>query len=47
MSRSRVLLPIALSCLGVVLSVTGILGDELPMILRKAIYICLECIGIG
>ncbi|HHY82155.1 MAG TPA: hypothetical protein GX505_05680 [Clostridiales bacterium] len=47
MSRVRSVLPIALSCLGVVLIAAGILGGELPMILRKAIFICLECIGIG
>lgn len=47
MSRSRAVLPTALSCLGVVLIIVGILSDELPMILRKAIFICLECIGIG
>lgn len=47
MRRCRVLLPIAFSCLGAALVVIGILGDELTMILRKAIYICLECIGIG
>jgi hypothetical protein len=32
---------------GVALIAAGILFGELPIILRKSIYICLECIGIG
>lgn len=47
MSRTRVLLPIALACLGAALIAAGILSTELPAILRRAIFICLECIGIG
>jgi len=47
MIRERASLPIVLLCLGVMLIAAGILSGELSMILRKAIYICLECIGIG
>jgi len=47
MSRARRALPILLICLGAALIVAGILSGELPQVLRKAIYICLECIGIG
>jgi hypothetical protein len=43
----RKTLPIGLVCLGAVLITAGILSGELPVILRKAIMICLECIGIG
>jgi len=43
----RIALPIALMCVGVVLVLLGIFSDEVVVILRKAIYICLECIGIG
>jgi hypothetical protein len=32
---------------GVALILAGILTGELIVILRKAIFICLECIGIG
>ncbi len=33
--------------LGVTMIVLGIVTGELKVILNKAIYICLECIGIG
>ena len=32
---------------GIVLCVMGILRDELTDIMQKAIFVCLECIGIG
>ena len=32
---------------GIVLMFIGIRNGELEAILRKAIFICLECIGIG
>ena len=43
----RAALPVILICVGAAMIVLGILSGELTIILRKAIYICLECIGIG
>ena len=40
-------LQLAIIALGVVLLVIGIQRGELSLILRKAINICFECIGIG
>ncbi len=37
----------AVAVSGVVLFTAGIFRGELAAILQKAIYICLECIGIG
>lgn len=47
MSGARKALPFILVCIGAAMIVLGILSGELIVILRKAIYICLECIGIG
>jgi hypothetical protein len=33
--------------LGIALTVLGILRGELTEIMRKAVFVCLECIGIG
>jgi len=44
---ARIALPIALMFVGAAMVVLGIFGGEITVILRKAIYICLECIGIG
>ena len=43
----RTALPVILICIGTGMIVLGILSGELTVILRKAIYICLECIGVG
>ena len=43
----RKTLQIVLICGGAVMIALGIIFSELPVILSKAIYICLECIGIG
>jgi hypothetical protein len=43
----RTALQAVLISIGVALVVAGILTGELAVILRKAIFICLECIGIG
>ena len=40
-------LPFILMGVGAIMIVAGIWSGELTVILRKAIYICLECIGIG
>ena len=48
MTRARrTAVPVILICVGAGMIVLGILSGELTVILRKAIYICLECIGIG
>lgn len=47
MSRARRPLQAVLLIGGVMLIAAGILSGELPVLLRKAVFICLECIGIG
>ena len=41
------LLQVLLIATGVLALVVGIYRDEVRTVLMKAIYICLECIGIG
>jgi len=43
----RTALQAVLIALGAAMIVLGILSGELTAIFHKAIYICLECIGIG
>jgi hypothetical protein len=43
----RAAIPIVLIGIGAVMIVLGIFSGEVSVILRRAIYICLECIGIG
>lgn len=38
---------IYLAALGLVMMGLGILRGEMPVVLQKAINICMECIGIG
>ena len=48
MSRARsAALPIVLLSLGAAMILLGIFSGEAAVVLRKAILICLECIGIG
>ncbi len=48
MNRTRhAAIPVILVCVGAAMILLGIFSGELGVILRKAIYICLECIGIG
>ena len=43
----RLALQLSLIGAGALLIVVGILTGDLVVVLQKAIYICLECIGIG
>lgn len=45
--NSRIPLQIMLVLTGVICLWAGIQRQEVRIVLRKAIYICLECIGIG
>lgn len=40
-------LPFILLGVGAVFLVLGIYGDEVKIVLTRAVNICLECIGIG
>ena len=46
-SNKRLTIQITMITAGVGALVLGIYFDEVRTILTKAIYICLECIGIG
>jgi hypothetical protein len=43
----RIGIPAAMICSGAVFLAAGISRGEMDVVLRKAINICLECIGIG
>ena len=45
--KRRILLASALSALGVAFMGLGIWRGEVETVIRKAINVCLECIGIG
>lgn len=38
---------LCLAALGLVMMGIGIIRKEMPVVLEKAINICMECIGIG
>ncbi|MCI8280978.1 MAG: thioredoxin [Lachnospiraceae bacterium] len=38
---------LCVAALGLVLMIWGIFRGEMPVVLEKAIHICMECIGIG
>jgi hypothetical protein len=44
---ARVALPILLILAGVTLTALGIARGEMGIVLKKALYVCLECMGIG
>ena len=44
--KNRVILYVMLA-LSIVMLIAGILRDEHLVVLKKAVNICLECIGIG
>lgn len=46
-SRMERVIPSLLAAAGAVFMIVGIYRGELAIVLRKAITICLECIGIG
>lgn len=41
------LIPALLAVTGVLLMTVGVYRGEMAVVLRKAVAICLECIGIG
>jgi len=43
----KMIIPGCILLTGIILMISGILRGELQDIMRKAIIICLECIGIG
>ncbi len=47
MSKHRTLVGITLALAGVALITLGAALGEPAVVLRKTIYICLECMGIG
>ncbi|MDR0641378.1 MAG: hypothetical protein LBG07_02855 [Treponema sp.] len=40
-------IPVSLLALGLVFVITGIALGDMELVFKKAIFICLECIGIG
>ena len=44
--KSKIIPYMALG-IGVVMIITGVIRDEHLVVLKKAVNICLECIGIG
>ena len=45
--RTRYLIGAAVLVLAAVLIVVGVKNGEMAVVLKKAVNICLECIGIG
>jgi hypothetical protein len=43
----RHILPLSLLVCGMVFIVIGIARGDMAAVFRKAVFICLECIGIG
>jgi len=47
MRHKRLILQVAVLAIGITMMVAGLIRGESFDILRKAIIVCLECIGIG
>lgn len=47
MKRRHILLPIIVLLVSVAFIAIGIFRNEVAVVLKKAVMICLECIGIG
>ena len=47
MKRRRILLPIIVLLVSVAFIAIGIFRNEVAVVLKNAVMICLECIGIG
>ncbi|MBQ7961058.1 MAG: hypothetical protein IJ289_00545 [Clostridia bacterium] len=47
MKNKRLIITATLLCLSVAFIVAGVIREEHLEVLRKAVNICLECIGIG
>ena len=45
--RNKIFLQTLLMVCGLVTMALGVFREEVSVVLKKAIYICLECIGIG
>ena len=45
--KKRNLLAVSVIVLGIAFMILGIYRGEIDVVLRKAVNICLECIGIG
>ncbi|MCR5809283.1 MAG: hypothetical protein K6G56_06940 [Clostridiales bacterium] len=45
--KLRIALPAAIFAVGAVFWIVGMLDGEAGAVLRKAIYVCMECIGLG
>ena len=43
----NLLIPVSLLAVGLVFVITGIACGDMELVFKKAIFICLECIGIG
>lgn len=47
MEKRRIAVSLSLLGVGVLFLILGVVNGETAIVLRKAVSICLECIGIG